>query len=282
MLSFISFHRRLFAVLLVLVLLPGIAFLLLTPRGTKNYLIIGIDNYGSLRENGRSDVMMLVSLNYSGHRVSAVTFARDIVLEDSDRHLKKINTIVRTADENALVSVLSNNLDIPIDGWFRLNFSSFVSIIEAIGGIDIELTGEEASYITKEIGDYPGNPLSEGVCLLNGAQALSYVRCRRLDSDIGRGNRQSKVVSSLVKKSKAMGISSLLKLYDDMKHAWTSSLSDSEQFQLLVRCLWLRGASVNRLSVPFEGAGRYATVNGDNGIRLDLEKTSQMLRDALK
>lgn len=271
-----------FSILLVLALLLGIAFLLLTPRGTRNYLIVGIDNYGALRENGRSDVMMLVSLNYSGPRVSAVTFARDIVLEDSNHYLKKINTIVRTEDENALVSVLSDNLDIPIDGWFRLNFSSFVSIIEAIGGVDIELTGDEASYIIREIGDYPGNPLSEGVCLLNGAQALSYVRCRRLDSDIGRGGRQSKVVSSLVKKSKAMGIPALLKLYDDMKHAWTSSLSDTEQFQLLLRCLWLRGASVNRISVPFEGTARYATVNGDNGIRLNLEKTSQMLRDALK
>ena len=246
-----------FSILLVLALLLGIAFLLLTPRGTRNYLIIGIDNYGALRENGRSDVMMLVSLNYSGPRVSAVTFARDIVLEDSNHYLKALQAR-------------------------DLHFSSFVSIIEAIGGVDIELTGDEASYIIREIGDYPGNPLSEGVCLLNGAQALSYVRCRRLDSDIGRGGRQSKVVSSLVKKSKTMGIPALLKLYDDMKHAWTSSLSDTEQFQLLLRCLWLRGASVNRISVPFEGTARYATVNGDNGIRLNLEKTSQMLRDALK
>ena len=71
-----SRHRALLFALIALFLL----LLLLHPRGTKTYLILGIDNYGSLDVNGRSDVMMLVQIDFTRTNVTTVTFARDMVI----------------------------------------------------------------------------------------------------------------------------------------------------------------------------------------------------------
>lgn len=67
-----------------------------------------------------------------------------------------------------------------------------------MGGVEIDLTEAEAHYIDKKEGTYPDYPLAEGRCRMNGAQALCYARCRKLDNDLGRGDRQTKLFSALV------------------------------------------------------------------------------------
>ena len=275
----ISRRKKLFFLLLLILLL---LYLLLRPWGKKTFLLIGMDNYGSLNDTGRSDVMMAVQLDFTKKEITTVTFARDILLDVDSRDLK-INTIVRSRGEEGLVHALEESFGISINGWFRLNFSSLVSIIDAVGGVPVQISEQEAKYITHEAGLYPANPLSEGECLLNGAQALSFVRCRKLDNDMGRGNRQSRLVSGLVRKSRKMSISDMISLFHEMNHAWRTSLSMPQQARLLFQILFLRGANVERVGIPFEGMFRYGdSSTGDNGILLYLEKNRTLLHEALK
>ena len=254
-----------------------LAFVLIArPRGTNTYLIIGMDNYGSLDDIGRSDVMMLVQVDFSRAKISAVTFARDLMVKNEYNRNTKLNTIVRKQDEAELVRTLENNFGVSVDGWFRVNFTSVIELVDAIGGAQVELTDKEARYIDKMVGVYPDSPLEEGLCRLNGAQALAYARCRKLDSDLERGQRQSKLVAALVAQTKQISIGQILNVYDSLKHAWRSSLSASEQVNLLWRALWLRGAQVERIGVPFEGTYRYG-----NGVEANLEKNRDMLLAAL-
>ena len=101
--AFFSRHRKL-RIALIIVLVLALLLLLFHPKGTKTYLILGIDNYGSLDVNGRSDVMMLVQIDFTHTDITTVTFARDMIIPDENGRDQKINTIVRSHDEDTLVA----------------------------------------------------------------------------------------------------------------------------------------------------------------------------------
>lgn len=280
MLNYIKTHRAARIALIVAAVLLA-AFLLLHPKGTKTFLIIGVDNYDSLdKSNGRSDVTMLVQIDFTRLKVQTVSFARDMFIENESGSKTKLNTIIRNSDEQALVNALEQNFGVSIDGWFRVNFASLVLLVDALGSAQVDLTSKEANYIDNAIGVYPDHPLSEGVCQLNGAQALAYARCRKLDNDIGRGVRQGKLIAAMVAQTKHLSLTKLVNVFSSLKGMWRSSLSMPEQVVLLSQALWLRGAKVEAISMPFEGQWQYGSVNGTSGI-LPYSDNRALLREAL-
>lgn len=278
--ALLSRHRALRILLCALLVLALLLFLL-HPRGTKTFLILGIDNYGSLDVDGRSDVMMLVQIDFTHTDITTVTFARDMIIPDENGRDQKINTIVRSHDEDALVRAMEGAFDLSIDGWFRVNFSSLVLLVDAIGGCDVELTSKEVNYLNRTAGVYPDNPLSEGVCHLNGAQALYFARCRALDNDMGRGQRQNRVMAAMVRQTKNLGIGKIIGIFNSLNGAWQSSLSSGEQVRLLASALWLRGAQTTAVGLPFEGTWHYGDMRGDNGVIIKLSENTRLLHEAL-
>ena len=275
--SFFSKHRAAHIALIAAVVL--LAFVLIFhPHSTKTFLIMGIDNYGSLNDSGRSDVMMLVQVGFDAGKIHAVTFARDIAVPNEYNKNVKLNTIVRTRDEDALVDTLERVFDLKIDGWFRVNFSSVITIIDAMGGAEVELTDAEARYINGREGVYPDYPLAEGLCRLNGAQSLCYARCRKLDNDMGRGDRQTKLFSALVQQTRKMTAVNVVSVVKSMSHAWHSSLSGGEQATLVFDALWMRGAKVIRCAVPYDGYWHYG---GDSSVVLNLDENVRLLHESL-
>lgn len=244
------------------------------PKGTKTFLLLGMDNYGSLNTVGRSDVMMLVQVDFTRADISTVTFARDMFIPDENGRKQKINTIVRQSGEEALVTAMENAFQVNIDGWFRVNFTTVIELVDAIGGVRIDLTEKEARYINRNTGDY--EPLVEGKNHLNGDQALVFARCRQLDNDMGRGERQNKVMAAMVAQTKRMTIANVVSVFSSLKHAWVSSLSGFEQVRLLGNALWLRGAHVNSIGMPL-GNWKYA----NSGVEIKMEENVQLLHEAL-
>ena len=255
--------------------------IVLHPLGQKTYLVLGMDNYGSLEETGRSDVIMLAQVDFTRTKINAVTFTRDMLIENEKGRLTKINTVVRGSDEQALCDLLYQNFGVKVDGWFRVNFTSVIQLVDAIGGAEVELTEEEVRYLNKHAGIYPKYPLKEGLSRLNGGQALTYARCRKLDSDFGRGERQGKLLAAMVKQTKRMTAANLVAVFGALKHAWRSSLSLPQQAGLLFKALWLRGAKIEHIGVPFENEWRYGDANGISGVIADLPANRALLLDAL-
>jgi len=232
-LSFLKAHLAARIVVGVLAVFLAL-WILLHPHGTKTFLVLGMDNYGSLEETGRSDVTMLVQVDFTRARLSAVTFARDMFIENEHHKLTKINTVVRNKDEQALCDLIEQNFGVAIDGWFRLNFTSVIELVDAIGGAEVELTNAEVHYLTDMgLNVYEDNPLKEGKSRLNGAQALAYARCRKLDNDLGRGERQGKLLSAMVRQTRRMTAANVAGVFNSLKHAWRSSCSLGEQVKLV-------------------------------------------------
>ncbi|MBR5303139.1 MAG: LCP family protein [Clostridia bacterium] len=279
--AFLRAHLAARIVLGILVTLMAL-WLILHPHGTKSFLILGMDNYGSLDETGRSDVTMLVQVDFTRAKLSAVTFARDMFIENENGYLTKINTVVRSKDEQTLCQLIEQNFGVPVDGWFRVNFTSVIELVDAIGGARVDLTSQEVNYLTKEgLNVYPDNPLAEGESHLNGAQALAYARCRKLDNDIGRGERQGKLISAMVRQTRHLTAARVAAVFSSLKHAWRSSYSMGEQVRLLFQALWLRGAKVQSISMPFEGTWHYGSSGSTSGVVVNLDNNKLMLLDAL-
>lgn len=260
-----------------------ILVLLLHPQGTKTYLILGMDNYDSLDStNGRSDVTMLVQIDFTRSQVKTVSFARDMFLKNEKGRDAKLNMLIRSGTEETIAETIERNFGVEIDGWFRLNFASVVLLVDALGGADVELTSAEAGYIDREIGEYSDHPLSEGLCHLNGEQALTYARCRKLDNDIGRGARQGKLLSAMVAQTKKLTIARIVGIYQSLKDMWRSSLNAGEQARLLSQAIWLRGAKVEAYGVPFDGFWRYGSSDsGISGVVPNLPENRRLLLEAL-
>ncbi len=280
-LAYLKAHRWARAAVIVLGVVLALS-IVLHPHGTKTFLVIGMDNYGSPTEEGRSDVTMLVQVDFTRSKISAATFARDMFVENEKGSLSKLNTVIRYNDEATLVEAMERNFGVSIDGWFRVNFTTLIQLVDAIGGAEVELTAEEVRYLLgKGMDVYTDYPLAEGKCRLNGAQALAYARCRKLDNDLGRGERQNKLIAAMVKQTRRLTAAHIANVFASLKHAWTSDLSLGEQAGLVFKALWLRGATVERIGVPFEGEWRYGEARGTSGIVANLENNRNLLLEAL-
>ena len=155
-----------------------------------------------------------------------------------------------------------------------MNFTTVIELVDALGGVKIDLTEKEAKYINRNTGNY--EPLVEGENHLNGDQALVFARCRQLDNDMSRGERQNKVMAAMVAQTKRMTITNVINVFNSLKHAWRSSLSGFEQVRLLGNALWLRGAHVNSIGMPL-GNWKYS----DGGVVIKFEENTLLLHEAL-
>ena len=276
--------RRMLAMLLILAAI-GLCAPARAETGLAHYLLLGVDGWGA-NETGvaRSDAIMLASLDYGRNRIIITSFARDSLVEPSYRGgVVKLNALVRSSGaETVLVDYFRETYELPISGYFSIDFTGTVYLIDAIGGITVELTEEEVLYLRKHAGNYDGYKLKAGPCRINGAQALYYMRCRSLDNDFGRQGRQGKVLSALLDEVRGITALDLIRLLDEILDMYRTDLSPAQQLELGYRALSLRGAELYMHSIPAEGTYRYGKDSqGASGLLYDVEESRRQLYRAL-
>ena len=251
----------------------------------EHYMLVGVDGWGINKEGGaRSDAIILASLDYGRDRITFTSFARDSVVKPAYRKgTVKLNTLVRSEEgEQALIDYIQQGFGVPISGYFVINFSGAVDVINAIGGIELELSQQEAEYVDHHAGIFADYPLKQGVCRMNGAQALYYMRCRSLDNDFGRQGRQGKALRAMVAKLSRITPVRALMLVDDVLGMYRTDLPFAAQFELAMKAISLRDADVQTYSLPAEGTYRYGKdSHGASGLEFDLERNRALLHERL-
>ena len=179
----------------------------------KNILLIGKDSTSSL-----ADSMILVSVNENTKQLSMVSFYRDsytyIAPKGKKAGFGKLNAAYSKGGANCLIETIENNYKIVIDDYALVDYNSFPKVINALGGVDVNVTAKEANYINAtwrnwtRTGKAP-NTFFAGINHLNGDDALMFCRVRKLDSDIGRTERQRRVISSIMNTFKNANISQM-------------------------------------------------------------------------
>lgn len=163
--------------------------------GVLNILLVGQDRREG-ESQARSDSMILCTFNKHTKQLTMTSFLRDLYVPIPGHHNNRINAAYSEGGAALLDRTLRENFDLHIDGNIEVDFSQFSQIIDLLGGVQLELREDEAAEINKET----GSGLSAGVQVLNGEQALTYARIRKLDADgdFSRTSRQRKLMNALL------------------------------------------------------------------------------------
>lgn len=234
-----------------------------------NILLIGQDR----RENEgrqRSDAMILCSFNYETKELSLISFLRDLYLQIPGYEPNRLNTAYVYGGFPLIKQTFSENFGLSIDGCLEVDFESFEKIIDILGGVELELTAAEAQIV--------GGDVHEGVCLLNGEQALTYTRIRKIDSDFQRTERQRKLIGSVFTKMKNCTLPELMDLVNEILPLISTDMQDDVLLSFAASlAASLSELEIEQYGVPSEGNYKNATINGMAVLIPDLYEIKKLI-----
>lgn len=255
--------------------------------GVKNILLVGVDG-GSQREGEitRSDTMMLLTIDDNNKQLKLTSFLRDTYIDIPGYKWDKLNASQSHGGTQLLVDTLEYNFGIDIDNYMLVNFDMFITIIDSIGGVDVEVTEKEAEYINSkdhmtevEASAFPEEISSGKSVHLTGAQALWYARIRYLDSDFMRTGRQRKVISAMVKKATRTNPVTLMTMLDKIVPMVKTDLSSEEMMSLGTHALSYIRYDIVQQQIPADGTWSNARKKGSGAVlEMNLEKNRSILQ----
>ena len=195
----------------------------------------GVDNRGELTEKARSDVNILAVVNPATKRVALINTPRDYYVDLAGTSSKDKLTHAGLYGVETSMATLGNLYGVNVEHYIRINFAGFISIIDAVGGVDVY--SDQAFTSVGSPGYYDPTTFAEGWNHLDGKSALAFARERHAfaSGDIQRGINQMKVIDAMVNKLKSPTVlMSFSKLMDAVSDCFVTSLSQ-EQISALVR-----------------------------------------------
>ena len=219
------------------------------PDDVFNVLLIGLDNRSAGNvERGRTDSMIIASVNRRTKKIVLTSLMRDSYVFIPGIGNDRLNAAYVYGGSQLLFDTIEQNYKIPLRNYALVDFFSFIDAVDAIGGIDLEITEAEAYYINDfinveyyelagELGiDVAANMLpsgTSGLTHLNGLQALSYARNRSIGADYGRTERQRKVIVAAMEKMKYLDLVQLNELVEIVLPSITTNMARSDILGLL-------------------------------------------------
>ena len=203
-------------------------------EGYTNIALFGLDNRVSGETmKGRSDTIMIASIDNATKEVRLLSIYRDTYLKVSDEKYYKINNAFATGGVQGAVNAINVNLDLDIQDYICVDWLAVVQAIDAMGGLDLTITEEEMKQINQykvdvdKMTGYSTPSVTEfGEVHLDGTQATTYARIRKTKgSDYLRTSRQRIVLQEMLKKAKAADPATLVKtageVFDDVSTSLT-------------------------------------------------------------
>lgn len=245
--------------------------------GAVNFLLIGQDHREGETGN-RSDTMILCTFHPSGEKLIMTSVLRDLYLPIPGHGSNRINAAYAIGGGRLLQQTMEDNFDIRIDGRIEVDFSQFSQIIDLLGGVDIHLRQDEAQLISEET----GTNLNSGLQHLNGNQALSYSRIRKLDTDgdFSRTNRQRTVLEAIVSSYKSADLPTLLKTTANILPMITTDMNQGELLRHAIS-LFPRLSTCEIVSrrIPADGQYTDQTIDGMSVLVADMASVREFFRN---
>jgi polyisoprenyl-teichoic acid--peptidoglycan teichoic acid transferase len=246
-------------------------------------LIIGADSSKKRKSQGnpRSDTLMLATLNKDEKSIKLLSIPRDsLVYIPYTGKEDKINHAYARGGLLATIETVENLLEIPVDYYVTVNFEAFIDIVEALGGVTVDVPYEFYEQNSRD--EKNAIHLYPGMQTLDGEEALAFARTRKLDNDIERGKRQQQLIKSIV--DKAVNLGSVMK-YDDLIQAIGDNMTTNLTFPE-IRGLISYGLSGKNITIDSMTLDGYDYQPGSvYYYKLDeeaLEKTKQTLKHHLE
>ena len=186
--------------------------------GYRNIVLFGIDDADGY--TGRSDCIIIFSINEQTKKVKMTSIYRDTYVEVPNHGYTKINHAYAYGGAALSMSTINRNLDLNIKEYVTINFQVVKDLVDEVGGVKISVTSAEATQI-------PGITKA-GTQTLNGEQALAYGRIRKIDTDYQRTERMRTVIDAVFSKIKKMSVAEMNKIADKILPELHTNITKSE------------------------------------------------------
>ncbi len=235
-------------------------------------LLVGLDTRPG-QTRGRSDAMLLCSVNLENRKLTVTSFMRDMYVTIPGYVDHKLNSAYAWGGMALLRETFLVNFGVAVDGIFAVDFDSFAKVIDGVGGVNIRLTDREAKYLG----------VDPGLQLLDGKTALTYARIRSIgNGDFDRTVRQQNVLQSVLERCTQMGVGQLHRLLEQLLPLVTTDLEKGKLLQYLAQVLpILSGCETEKLQLPAQGAYRDAWVSEMWVLLPDLAENRKILTQAI-
>lgn len=256
--------------------------------GVYNILLLGEEAIGSGTSRGRTDVIIIATMNTITKDVKLTSLMRDLYVQIPGYKDNKLNTAYEKGGLELLYETIALNFDIRLDGCVMVNFENFEKIIDTMGGLEITLTAGEARYLNST--NYISNPkyrnVVEGKQLLNGNQVLGYSRVRKRatitgnNNDYGRTDRHRIILNAIFEKYKNKSKVELAPIMFSLLPMIKTDI-DSKNFEVLLNTFIDMGTmDMEQLRIPVDGAFTdNVSVRGMDVLIPDLEKNTNVLHE---
>lgn len=255
---------------------------LLTDEAITNILLIGVDDYDPNDPIGRSDSMMLISVDNRHQKLKMTSYLRDTYVQIPGHTAQKLNAAyhfgayyaveddgakagdMQSVDAGAqlCMKTLELHFGMDIDRYFVIKDSAFDAIIDALGGVDIKMTAKEARQVDISVEDSDLEQAADvQVQHLNGAQAHYYSRIRQdnipnlngHNGDVGRAERQRMVVQAVIDKFKSSDLGTISTVAKEVLPKVITNMNADEVTNLLLQSLTIMHYPTESNQVPAEG-----------------------------
>lgn len=214
-----------------------------------NTILIGSDSM-STGDGGRSDSMILLSLDARHKKIKLTSFMRDMWVTIPGYGQDRLNASYAFGGAKLTIDTIKKNFGVLIDRYAVVDFEGFSQIIDTLGGIDINLTADECAYINKYSGD-KHTLHGSGVKHLTGLQALHYSRDRNsIGSDYDRTSRQRTVLRAVAEKLKTANIAQITELISTLGPLVTTNYKTSEISRIAAHALTYLQYPIEEFRLP--------------------------------
>lgn len=229
--------------------------------GVYNILLLGEEAIGMGDSRGRTDVIVIATLNTNDKKVKLTSLMRDTLVQIPGYRDNKLNSAYEKGGIDLLYQTIALNYNIRLDGCAKVNFKNFEEIINMLGGLDLTLTADEAHYLntTNYISKKKYRTVKEGFQHMNGNQVLGYARIRKRatitgnNNDYGRTDRHRIVLNAIYEKYKAKSKVELAQLMFRILPMITTDI-DSDCFEMLLNSFMkMNTTKIEQLRIPANG-----------------------------
>ena len=256
--------------------------------GVTSVLLIGSDSRTAGTE-GRSDAMILITISDRTRTVHMTSLLRDMYVDIPGHDGNRLNAAYAYGGPELLMETVNQNFGTEVHHYAVVNFEAFAGLVDAVGGVELELTSEEVQWVNAYLNEYNelrGMPMEtdyldtslSGNLHLNGAQALAYCRNRYIGTDFARTQRQRNVLSAVMKKLPAAVLTNPAGLVDGLFPNLTTNLTQGECMQLALSAGKLATYELVQDSLPLDGTYSSVTIREMAVLQVDFEQNRAYIR----
>ena len=223
-------------------------------EGITNVLLIGVDAR-DLDEPCRSDSMIIATLDNNNKKVKLTSLFRDTLVDIPGHGEAKLNSAYMLGGPELLMKTVKETYNVNIDKYIIINFWGFETIVDYIGGIEVDVKDYQLEELNKYIGESTGGndcPVEKaGIQTLNGKQALSYARIRyNVGDEYERTDRQREVIFKVIEKLQNTKPSKYLGVMNTMLEYIKTNIDPLEALNMAYTIYKLPSLDVEQLQIP--------------------------------